>query len=425
MFTTYIFDVFWVLEMSNKKTEFLEKRRLYIESMNSLNSEIAVIQAESRHYSNEATRIENRLNNVEEILLELKEEFKENTKLDSVDMTFLFFATSLQCIRWMFQPKVCLQFEKISSENRHDASKDGNLEMKKAKEELKKEKYKNDAFSRRFPNKKDIFLNPVPYDAMKGTENIEIMGVTGLGKNISGSNHHSATLGHDPILGYFFGTINILTKTITFNKVTLDTNIVRRVRGTEKAQYVSNSIGFLEALDRSFSSLKEDATRLPAAVIRQYMHMESDKYTKHGLPIPLIAPEKAQSLLEQGWNSNELERLINHIGDNLVTVGKQVSLSLLINAIIEVLYKLIDHKELDKDLVEVKFRKILSYSNLIASSSNVIYTTISKNINNLDIGGILVTICRVAKDKKMIQDIKAEYIFSGFERDLKLREFTI
>ncbi len=60
-----------------------------------------------------------------------------------------------------------------------------------------------------------MFLYPVPYDAMEGTRRIVIPGVSTDEKNLYGGNHHSATMGHDPILGYLFGTMNIMTRTIT------------------------------------------------------------------------------------------------------------------------------------------------------------------------------------------------------------------
>ena len=49
-------------------------------------------------------------------------------------------------------------------------------------------------------------------------------------------------------------------------------------------------------------------------------------------------------------------------------------------------------------MYEIRSRKILSYSNVIATGSNVIVTAFTKDVNKLDIGGMLVTLYRVVND---------------------------
>ena len=61
-------------------------------------------------------------------------------------------------------------------------------------------------------------------------------------------------------------------------------------------------------------------------------------------------------------------------------------------------------------MYEVRTRKILSYSNVIASGSNILYVAMSKNINKLDIGGMAVTIYRIVTDHRFIQDLKHEFL---------------
>ena len=62
------------------------------------------------------------------------------------------------------------------------------------------------------------------------------------------------------------------------------------------------------------------------------------------------------------------------------------------------------------DLYEVKTRKILGYSNAIASGSNILYVALSRDIQKMDIGGILVTIYRLITDYKFIKSIKKEFL---------------
>jgi gas vesicle protein len=93
-------------------------------------------------------------------------------------------------------------------------------------------------------------------------------------------------------------------------------------------------------------------------------------------------------------------------------IGLQTCISVLINAIIRVLHTLCYDSATDGDakLYEVRTRKILSYSNAIASGSNVIYVALSKDVGKLDIGGIAVTIYRIVSDHRFIQDIKREFL---------------
>lgn len=404
------------------KKKYEEAQKKYHGEDQKLQKEIGFLEREIDHYLSEIDRVMYVSNNSEKILTDLRKEFKESATLDKKDMSFLFFAIGLQCCRWLLQPKLNLNFEKISRDDRHDSAKDGNREFQRSKEFV--EENKSEVIkSRKYPDKLRIFEIAVPYDAMIGTEKIEIPGVTELGKNISGVNHHAATMGHDPILGYIFGTMNILTRTITFKMPTLDTYQVHLHRGSNKNQYVGSPIGFPETMRRTCETLNEDITRLPAAIARQALHMQSDKYTKQGLPIPFISAEKAQILLKQGWNSNEMERFSKLIAKNTATIGIQVLLSILINVVIEILYTLT--YDGNDEICEAKCKKILMYSNVIASSSNIIYTAISRDINRLDIGGILVTIHRIVTDSKFIKQIEDEFVYGGFKKQLEIREFTI
>ena len=229
-------------------------------------------------------------------------------------------------------------------------------------------------------------------------------------------------MGHDPVLGYFFGTMNILTSTITFKTITLDSNIVRHVRGLPKEQYVDISIGFPNVISKSIESISEDPNRLKAAVVRQFLHMQSDKFTKTGLPIPFVSASTAQELLEQGWNSYELERLLKHLANNFVTIGMQSALCILINAIIEILYKLANTT--DRDAIrEVKSRKIVDYSNVIASCSNIVYSMVTQDLSKLDIGGFIVTVYRICTDSKIIEQIRDEFVYGSYEQQLILNEY--
>lgn len=63
---------------------------------------------------------------------------------------------------------------------------------------------------------------------------------------------------------------------------------------------------------------------------------------------------------------------------------------------------------------EVKTRKIIRYSNVIAETSNVIYTAVTSNIHKLDVGGILVMLWNLFRDRKFKQEVKREFITERF-----------
>lgn len=58
------------------------------------------------------------------------------------------------------------------------------------------------------PTKAEILTGSVPYDAIKTGAHVS-------GTGLSGTTHRYRTLGHDPILGWIFGTANILTNSLT------------------------------------------------------------------------------------------------------------------------------------------------------------------------------------------------------------------
>lgn len=375
----------------------------------------------------------------------IDDQFCKVTKLDKVDMAFLFFAVALQVGRILLQPKLDFNFEKIDREDRDDATASGKNEKKICGQDAEDNKTDN-VKSEKYPDNVTMFLYPVPYDAMKGTERIIIPGVSPFGKQITGANHHSVTMGHDPVLGYLFGPVNILTRTISFKNPTIQTSKVgvteqtlsdilresdpaKRVAFSKihSGQYVTEKdISKKDLINEISETVSEDKKRITLSVARHALHIQSDKYCRDGLPIPFISPELAQKLIDMDWNSVELERLLKLIGKNMSTIGKQEMISAVINAIIEQIHKLCYKPEcgLSYDLYCVKTHKIIVTSNVIASSSNILAVAlgcfigvetgnvkmIKDSANMADIGGIIETVHRLVKDQKFIYEVKREYL---------------
>ena len=82
------------------------------------------------------------------------------------------------------------------------------------------------------------------------------------------------------------------------------------------------------------------------------------------------------------------------------------------------------NQEEDKKLYQARTHKILMYSNLIATTSNVVAVAAAEGIavytkseklgkealRYLDIGGLMVTVHRIATDSKFIYEVEREFM---------------
>lgn len=71
--------------------------------------------------------------------------------------------------------------------------------------------------------------------------------------------------------------------------------------------------------------------------------------------------------------------------------------------------------ERERKLYEVRTRKILMYSNLVATSSNLAVVALTQDLKKLDVGGAAITIYRLIKDVTFIKKVKEEFIFGSFK----------
>lgn len=339
----------------------------------------------------------------------INKEFSGKVKLDKTDISFLFIATALQTLRWVLIPELG---GKIDPNSRiDDKSEDKNVKQKKDDYAVKHSEWDTSKESQgRNPRKKEgkswkeIIYSSVPYDATAGSpaQNVKM----------EGKYHRYKTLGHDPILGWIFGTANILTDTITLNNF-----ISYRI---EKMKFTSEIVPLPFIFTESYSWIQDDIHRLPAAIFRQGLHLESDKYTKLGLPVPFLgvfSENLAGKLYKSQYDALCLVK-------DAKKIGASAGFSILINMIISLAHGLFYNVNDDgeREIYEVRTRKILMYSNLIASTSNVIAVCITKNPKKLDIGGLLVTISRLFTDIRFIARVKEEFINAeldaGMQREI-------
>lgn len=345
----------------------------------------------------------------EELQKEINDDFAKKTSIkNKTDLKFLAIAIALQVTKALLFPLIS---EKIGYGQSFD--KDARMaENDKSiiqKEQESKNEYVDKVLSK--GNEKgewmEFLYRTPPYDITKGSP--------ALGINMEGRYHRIHTLGHDPILGWVFGTANILTDTITFD--TFSSYKVAR----NPMVITPEKVPFLVLFKMAISKIKESPLNLPAALVAEKIHLKSDEFTKCGLPIPVLetfAPDFAGTLYK-----NQYDKLC--FSRDLKIIGISATISLLIDMIIGLTHALYYDKDRDgtRNLFEVRTRKILLISNTIASTSNIVFSMVTKNPKGLDIGGLLVTIMHLFSDSKFILNVKKEFIenriYEKIENELK------
>lgn len=331
----------------------------------------------------------------------IHDEFSHKTGIvNKTDLIFLGIATALQTVKSLLFGRVAGKFDYGNSFNPDArlAHNDKSIE--------KEHRRTNDGFKEKHENNghgywMDILYQTPPYDITKGSPSIN--------RNMEGGYHRIHTLGHDPILGWIFGTANILTDTITFEDFKSN-----RVIRNPKMMITPESVPLAKLFGESFEMCKADSLNLPAAIFSEGCHLKSDEFTKLGLPVPIleaINTDFASKLYKSNYDALCFSR-------DLKIVGASAGISIFIDMIIGLVHGLFNKEKTDKDLYEVRTRKILLISNSIASTSNIIQTLITDNPKNLDIGGLLVTLSHLFMDLRFISRIKEEFIKQELNKDL-------
>ena len=372
---------------------------------------LSIVSHNANVLKSEADRMCDLCSNAERVIDKIDEEFCKLTGLDAADFTFLAIATALQTARWIIID--CLTdfgsgTERDERVNHNDkAIKDAEQESKDSTVEEMSDvgdfRRRSDVIRGRTWN--EILTEPVPFDVIDGSAQF------GLG--LSGKNHREMTLGHDPVLGWFFGTINILTDTTTIK------NLRTFVMSRDPKLHFSTETIFTNALMSAWYNCKLDKKRLAAAITMEAIHLRSDFFTKAGLPIPIITsvlPDLSSSLYKDNYDALCLAKDVG-------IVAMQAKMSILINIVIAQLhgYFFDPKKHQSRDLYEVKTHKILLYSNILAESSNVITVAVRHLMGDvcawkhLDFGGLLVLLWRIIKDVNFMYKVREDFVSSKFK----------
>lgn len=346
-------------------------------------------QDKLRQIENEYARVSHIYQDPFPLMDDLDERFKKITGLTGADIAFLFVATALQIVRQYLI--TAFPAERLDDKSAADAVKDA----------LEKSNRKHRYYC---PSLEEILTNPVPFDANMGASEFPgaLSGFGPLG-------HRGATIGHDPILGLIFGTANIATSTLT-NWNLQSYHIYSGTFGNAKGVHdifnakAKTSLVFAYTYDKLVNQGVEGKKIIGASLVKEIIHLKSDVHSKNSLPLPIvstISPILAGELAKRGLDMA-----------NVVTVGKQALYSVTINTLIAFIHSLFydPSTDLSKHQYEVRTRKILSYSNIIASASNVVVSLCTENIKNLDLGGLAVTLFRFIGDSKFIDDVKRDFL---------------
>lgn len=352
--------------------------------------------------------------------------FDDETKLNDLDKKFLWAAVALQTARWMLIGYA----NEIATKKLNDIRLDHNDPKIKEWEKEWREKYKKYFDSDKHNSEKhrdylNIVFDGVPYDVTKGCDTYGIY--YSADNKIGGPYHRLHTLGHDPVLGWIFGVLNILTDTITLDKSHFfdSYNIIYRPKPKHWAQPGESKPGKTNMgiiICDAYDAVLEDWRRLPAAVFAQGLHLGSDAFTKLGLPVPFLetfAPELASKLYKNGYDSLFLVK-------DIAVVGTQYLVAKLIDWIIMSIHSMYYNPAVDtnEDFYAIRTSKILKYSNIISSSSNVLAVSIgtylgkADSIRYIDFGGFFNCIQNIVEDYQLQNRIKMEFVLGKYHEKL-------
>ena len=363
--------------------------------MDSLNEIDAILAEQRSKYNslkqnaeeslNRTTRLRQFAEDTPAYLDSLNKEFENKTSLNKNEMAILFVTIGMQIIRQHFLTKFSTRT------NDQVASKEtwGHTE----EHSNRHHRYYN-------PSLDEIITNPVPFDANIGSNGAL------AGGGIMG--HRVTALGHDPLLGLIIGTANIATSTIT-TKNLVSFHIRTYNKRDTFAEHASTALVLSKTANKFFEG-SEGLKKIGASFLKELIHLRSDMNTYHGLPLPVISVINAKTASDLASYGADFS--------NAVTVLEQVVVARMINNLIAMYHFSFYDEKIPIDLYKVKTKKIICYSNVVASSVNLAEVGITSNYDLLDIGGIANTIFEVVTSSKFMKKVKREFVLGGYDNAL-------
>ncbi len=328
------------------------------------------------------------------VLNDIDRQFEKATQLHGIDTTFLFTATALQCLRqYVLTPMTA---ERLNDQEAAQLVKGEHKEISRRSHRLY------------MPSLEEIQTNPVPFDATMGAKQYKAL------QDFGYLGHRGATPGHDPLFGLLFGTANIATSTLT-NWRMESYHIYSGTYGNASGIHdifscrAQTPLVFSHTFDKLLHQGMDGKIIIGASVLKEIQHLRSDLYSKNSLPLPAVSainPTLAGELAKRGFDAA-----------NALDIVKQFTYALAIDTLIWLIHGLYyDTSEgLTRSMYEIRTRKILIYSNLLATVSNVIVATIrqclgANGVRVADWGGYINTVRHIAADAKFIREIKQDFL---------------
>jgi len=270
----------------------------------------------------------------------------------------------------------------------------------------------------------EIISNPVPYDAICSTD-IDIKKEVKL----SGFGHRFNTLGHDPVLGFIFGTANIMTNTITVSNgmSSFIPSIATYHVGTFEKDMLYDRADTIEMFYRIYERIsndpKEGFTAFGTALIKELIHLLSDVKTAKSLPIPfvgVVSPQLSRRMqLYLGIDSlvvssNIAEFFVSQLIDKGIIIAR------------DFWWRYIEKGQANEKSVEARWKLIELYINegaLVGENAYMIVELIQGNvkkaIQGYSFGGIWYSLQKILNNQQMIASLRGEYVINRSEEYIK------
>ena len=195
------------------------------------------------------------------------------------------------------------------------------------------------------------------------------------GSGLTPRRHRLRSLGHDPVLGIVFGTMDILRGTCTFidpdGHLNIDVNSDWHLKRKARKGGGAGDVGNMEAL------------------VMNVCHSFSDVFTPQGLPAPFLAQLqmiRANSgiSLEKGGKSVSVTKLVGHMYDNGYDLRHFLTMSI-VPAVAELIVRVYHtvrvvpkHQIGGKDAIRgrLKLSKMLALTHALLGASNIVKTAL-------------------------------------------------
>lgn len=362
-------------------------------------------------YHNENQRIrkdvESFRKNIQElpkVIADSHNTFEKDSELTEKDAIFIGFTSLIQILRHKL---VNLYFSKRLSDQESANSTIGHNEEH------------SNRTARYYASREEILTNPVPFDAIRKEE-----GLAGEVR-LSGYNHRFKAVGHDPVLGWLFGTANIMTNTITIARgnFVYDTYHVHTgIASNGVSEYNIDKICERADTGEMLSHFVKRVTGengyadLAIALGKEEVHLLSDLRTKQSLPLPILSsinPHFSHVLQEFGGVDSF----------NLMGVGVDIAFTRLINYIVGMIHANCYNSKTDgsKEAYYARTMKVIMTSGAISSGESLFETILrayegdSKALMSFDIGGTYVTLENLLTMPQAILEIRGKYVTSVAE----------